>query len=207
MKEKNKNIFKCSLKKSIVHQCNCVTKGKHACGFAAEVFSRCDDWANVYLYRTTPDVPGTIRVSRPTQVTSHPRQIIALFAQRYPGKAQFKNDTTEMRLKWFKECLNCIEYLKDGKRPAALAFPHGIGCGFAGGDWKTYLDVIQEFEKESQIPCTIYTKPDRFQDNESLEVEVLGGSRAKKNRTYVGKSIQKKNKIIKNYGHSKYSRY
>ncbi len=190
MREKNKNIFTCSFKKTIVHQCNCVTKGSHACGFASEVFSRYDDWANVYLYRTTPDEPGTINVSRSTQVTSRPRQVIALFAQRYPGKAKYKNDTAAMRLAWFKDCLARIEYLKGTKKPTALAFPHGIGCGFAGGDWMMYLTAIREFEAESHIPCTIYTKPECTLV-ESLEVEVLGGSRATKNRTYVGKAIQK----------------
>lgn len=178
MREKKKNIFHCSYRKTIVHQCNCVTRSSHARGFAEKVFLHYE-WANAYVHRTTPDLPGTIRVDRPSLTTTHPRKVIALFAQYYPGKPTFKNDTEAMRLDWFTFSLLKISLLKGTERPTALAFPKWIGCGLAGGDWTTYRAAIETFEAYSHIPCTIYDWDE-------------SGNRRDRNRTYVGKTIEKK---------------
>lgn len=186
VKEKEKNIFDCSYQKTIVHQCNCVTRSSHARGFAEKVFRRYE-WADAYLYRTTSDSPGSIRVDHPTLTTRHPRHVIALFAQYYPGKPKYRNDTETMRLDWFSFALLKIASLKGSDRPTALAFPKFIGCGLAGGDWIKYRAAIEKFETLWKIPCTIY-----HWEGEEEEVEVLEGTRRDRNRTYVGKTIEKK---------------
>jgi hypothetical protein len=149
----------------IAHQCNCVTTRSH--GLSAEIFYKFK-FANVYERRTatkmgtncakTPDVPGTIEISRPIKETEkkHPA-VIAMFAQYAPGKSYAwkfaypsqHDDSEKNRLKWFKECLLLIdldEHIKD------VAMPFKIGCGLAGGDWNDYLEAI----KNASVSITLY---------------------------------------------------
>jgi len=34
-----------------------------------------------------------------------------------------------------------------------IGFPYGIGCGLAGGDWKKYKKMLEDFA--SQVKCQI----------------------------------------------------
>jgi hypothetical protein len=50
-------------------------------------------------------------------------------------------------------CLESITELK----PKSIGFPWKIGCGLAGGDWKTYYSVILEWSKKNpEIYCVFY---------------------------------------------------
>jgi hypothetical protein len=82
-------------------------------------------------------------------------------------------DTGEQRLKWFKQCLDKLlteveaELLvlvrehknsrgnDDAKKNEfTVAFPYGIGCNLAGGDWKLYYPEIQAWaEKAAKFGC------------------------------------------------------
>jgi len=66
----------------------------------------------VIFSRIPPSKPGTINVRG---------NIINMFAQYYPGK-WFHNDTYEMRLQWFKQCLAEIE--KVIRDTDVVAFPY-----------------------------------------------------------------------------------
>jgi O-acetyl-ADP-ribose deacetylase (regulator of RNase III) len=124
------------------------------------------------------DKPGTIRILSDSN-NKDSKNIICMFAQwcpgppneiskykSYPNKDQrsfkvktlssllpnFKIDTRQNRVKWFKECLDEIKKLDIKK----VAFPYQIGCGLAKGNWTTYYNMIKEFEQDSGIKCTIY---------------------------------------------------
>lgn len=107
----------------IAHQCNCTTTyGK---GLYSDIIARYPD---ADVYKTRDRVPGTISVNG---------GVIAMFAQYRPGK----NRNGENREEWFRLCLAEISKLDID----SIAFPYGIGCGLAGGNWSTYFEMIRQF--------------------------------------------------------------
>jgi hypothetical protein len=80
------------------------------------------------------------------------RFVINLMGQYSPGKVT-KNETAEMREKWFTDCLNEILKIHDLE---SIGFPYNIGCGLAGGDWKNYYEMIEQFAEKTKAVVTIY---------------------------------------------------
>jgi len=146
----------------IAHQCNCCMHNRTVEGIAKAIYGKYPD-ANPYTKRdsdpTKIDEPGTAFLHKP---------VLNLYAQFAPGKPvsldgvpgskwekQFVTarekgllavaaaDSTEERLKWFKQCLDTLPNELQG--PASIAFPKGIGCGLAGGKWEDYLAAIEDF--------------------------------------------------------------
>jgi O-acetyl-ADP-ribose deacetylase (regulator of RNase III) len=120
----------------IAHQCNCVST--LSSGLAQSIFCKYP-YANTY---TTKRTPGTISVHR---------NVINMYAQIYPGKSKYPNDTPDLRIQYFKSCLNEISKLKG----ESIAFPYNIGCGLAGGDWQKYKQLIYEFSKNTTLKVYI----------------------------------------------------
>jgi hypothetical protein len=96
--------------------------------------------------------PGTIDVRRPPAGVSGPGYpiVLNLFAQweigppgKYNRVEPVQKDSKEQRLLWFQQCLAAVGKLNP--KPPSVAFPHGIGCGLAGGDWTIYERMILEF--------------------------------------------------------------
>lgn len=114
---------------TIVHQCNCVTIA--GCGLYSSI-AKVYPQADIYSLRTEPSVPGEVIVTEP---------VIAMMSQYYPGGPNSTSDTRSRRLRWFKRCLNKIAALELD----SVAFPHGIGCGLARGNWDDYEMCIREF--------------------------------------------------------------
>ena len=144
---------------AVVQQLNCV--GTTAGGLAAAVQER---WPHAIPYqRTNPqaqlhgyakpedwDTPGLVQV-HPARSTGEPT-IINLFAQFDMGRPGRKRaipfppgiyDTSRQREDWFWRGLLRITQWKD--RPKSIAFPHKIGCQFAGGTWARYEAMIERF--------------------------------------------------------------
>ena len=127
--------FKC-------HQCNCTTFT--AKGLASQMFKKYPG-ANVYAikHKIAPSIPGTVDV--------FPEGVINLYGQYSPGKASMKTkkESTMQRRDWFQQCLNdMLEKVPSG---STFAFPLGIGCGLAGGDWKEYEKILQEFSQNPRV--------------------------------------------------------
>jgi O-acetyl-ADP-ribose deacetylase (regulator of RNase III) len=118
----------------LVHQCNCVSKTAE--GLAADVFRTFPE-SNVYATRTEPSVPGTI------VKCGH---IVNLFGQYKPGPPSEK-ELGIQRLQWFHQGLLKLQDLS--KEYHTVAFPFGIGCGLAGGQWKAYCKLLREFARTS----------------------------------------------------------
>jgi hypothetical protein len=125
----------------IAHQCNCIgTKGY---GLSSKIFKKFPG-SNVYSNRTSPDIPGTIKVKG---------RIINMFAQYSVGKPT-KKETTTMRQKWFSDCLDKIALISG---ITSIAFPWMIGSGLAGGDWTVYSKMLDEFAiRNSTIRVVVY---------------------------------------------------
>ncbi len=151
--------------KYIVHQTNCCTI--NAKGLAKDLFKKYP-WANIYKNRENKhSTPGTIEISSAVNIPMGCRDIsgrtsanvkdkiiVGLMGQYYPGKANY-SDTVENRQQWFKSgLLKLSELLKPGD---TVAFPYKIGCGLAGGDWNTYMNIITEWCKSlNGITINIY---------------------------------------------------
>lgn len=142
--------------KYICHQCNCVTN--RAAHLAAYVFQHFPH-ADIYKERRFPHhpvpggMPGDIVVSGGSD--GH-RLVIAMLGQYYPGKPRFPDssrDGYDARQEYFAECLRKIARIPD---LGSVAFPYQVGCGAAGGDWPTYLSMIEGFASIAGVKVRIY---------------------------------------------------
>jgi hypothetical protein len=140
----------------LCHQCNTVTtKAAH---LALSVFTSFP-YADIYKERAktkTRDVLGTIIVRGDEKKLQ--RLVASFIAQRYPSYSKYHNDTKEMRLKWFKQCL---ETWKD-KTNTSFAFAWNTACGSAQGSWDVYLTTLCEFieqQPSNQIVLYYYVPP------------------------------------------------
>lgn len=128
---------------SVMHQCNCLTKGK-AKGVAAEIFKKFP-YADIYKERKMADVPGHIAVCEPAKESDGPI-VINLLAQYYPGSPRLSGyDTPEDRAVWFKLCL---DKLMDRMVGPAIHFPFGMGCNLAKGNWSEIISVIESYSEK-----------------------------------------------------------
>lgn len=135
----------------IVQQCNCCTVRAHG---LSESIAKKYPWADVYGMR---DAIGhrncATEGSRPTpgtiHVISHPDagvSVVCMFAQWAPGKPlaygsypKDHHDSAANRQVWFQACLDALD---DMHLDAAVAMPHSIGCGLAGGHWPAYEQML-----------------------------------------------------------------
>ncbi len=149
----------------IVHQCNTTTS--YARGLAQFVFDRYP-YANVYDPQLAlangclQRVPGKIHIAKPIKTG---KIVINLFGQKYkgqPGKYCPENDieTAQDREDYFYDGLLDIirnrDQLHGDNINLTIAFPHGIGCGMAGGNWNKYMDMIRNFAMQLQPGDVVY---------------------------------------------------
>jgi O-acetyl-ADP-ribose deacetylase (regulator of RNase III) len=148
----------------IVQQCNCISLKPH--GLSASITKKFP-FADSYGIRKgvsgnlaipkDRNIPGTIAIMGNGQ---DQRFVINMFAQYSYGKPYStlnKNkqwqDSYEDRKIWFKNCLEEISKTK----PKSLAFPYNIGCGLAGGNWKDYYSILEQFSKDNpNIKIVLY---------------------------------------------------
>jgi O-acetyl-ADP-ribose deacetylase (regulator of RNase III) len=145
-----------STEQYIAHQCNCVTqKSAHLAKSVFDRFPYADIYSKRHLNWTPPvgQCMGDIVVCG--NGTSD-RFIINMLAQYYPGCPKYPDSYRDghiAREKAFQQCLKKIEQLKDLK---SIGFPFQIGCGAAGGNWPSYLDMIQKFAEATPVDVRIY---------------------------------------------------
>ena len=73
--------------------------------------------------------------------------------QFYPGRPRFpdsRKDGYEARKVAFAKCLVKIARLP---QLGSVAFPWGVGCGAAGGDWVQYLAILKRFAGLGSMPA------------------------------------------------------
>lgn len=122
----------------IAHQCNCRSTG--SAGLAKQIFQKYP-YSDIYKKGRDHRRMGMIHIARGE------KNIINMFAQFYPGKSKEDGvDTKHERLKSFISCLQKILEIEDLK---SVAFPYGIGCGLAGGDWNDYKKILEAFSEKA----------------------------------------------------------
>ena len=137
----------------IAQQCNC--QSKKGAGLSKDIAKKFP-YANFYSSREEESCPGTIEVRGDRKKKE--RFVMALYAQKRPGKPK-GSDNAEQREEWFAECLERIP--KKYKKLKSIAFPHGIGCGLAGGNWENYERIILDWAEEyPKIKVMIVSRDD-----------------------------------------------
>jgi len=137
----------------IVHQCNCVSTDAKT--LAKLIFDKYP-YSNSYKNRTvsTRSVPGTIELFGNG---NNKRFIINAYAQYYPAPSMYQNDTKELRMGWFWDCLDTIAQIEN-IRNKTIAMPYNIGFGAGGGDWVQYYNSIRSFAIRKKIYISRYIK-------------------------------------------------
>ena len=156
----------------IIQQCNCLSVKPHGLSKSiADAF----DHGNYYGSRKAIGMKNlSIQEDR-----DEPGSIVILYGENKPhigclmGQWQMgkinshyyknepginnHNDTKENRELWFKNGLIALGEWCTDEKITSVAFPYGIGCGLAGGNWKNYLRMINDFDKEyKSIDIVIY---------------------------------------------------
>ncbi len=129
----------------IVHQCNCVTTGDGK-GLYTSIIRK---YKYAHIYKE--DIcrkPGKIVV----RGSKGQRYVVAFLSQNFPGRPRNQTDTQKMRLEWFKKCLRRLGKVGNLK---SVAFPYGIGCGLAKGNWQEYEKAIVEWSRTVNIKIVI----------------------------------------------------
>jgi O-acetyl-ADP-ribose deacetylase (regulator of RNase III) len=158
MSEQKGNLLDCDAQ-VIVQQCNCITLT--ALGLSQAIkdkFGICPYAARKGIgnvaNQETSAIPGTIEV---IPIDSN-RYCACLFAQYAPGtcaklyapyerakQARGIQETAAIREEWFNKCLDLLAIAMVERGLNSVAFPHGIGCGLAGGKWQNYEAMIRQF--------------------------------------------------------------
>jgi O-acetyl-ADP-ribose deacetylase (regulator of RNase III) len=150
----------------IVHQLNCLcVKGQGLSSTIAKKYPYADVYAtrkvkygNICIEEDEGKI-GEIVVSK--GILSQPI-VIGLYGQYDYGKGggsrrtSYKKDNHILREAWFKTCLlNLAKYMKLNEYNS-VAFPYGIGCGLAGGNWIVYEKMIQDFTESNGFNVSVY---------------------------------------------------
>lgn len=146
----------------LCHQCNCLTTRK--AGLAYAIFNRFP-YADVYSPRKylhcaprnliEGQEPGKIIVCGNGK---DQRYVVNMFGQLYPGKPKYPDNPTDnyvARREFFRSCLQALADLPNLE---SVAFPYGIGCSMAGGNWEEYLADIEKFAESVKVTVVLYKK-------------------------------------------------
>ncbi len=140
----------------ICHQCNCISyKSKH---LAKDIFCKFP-YADIYTGRKSGDhCMGDIIVKGNGK---NERYVINMLAQFYPGRPKY----TESKLDGFKArelaFSTCLAKIAQIEGLETIAFPYGIGCGAASGNWTAYQCMIEEFSDKvgDSVKVVLIKKP------------------------------------------------
>lgn len=122
----------------IAHQTNCTSNG--VSGIASVIFKH-HPKTNTYGQNPRRAMFGSFELF---EVSSSPYKHVAnIYGQLRPGVPSTEPyDDTYARTHAFIGALNGLLKTMQDKNLSSIAFPGYIGCGLAGGNWKTYSNII-----------------------------------------------------------------
>ena len=152
---KNKDI-RYTTEKYILQQCNCLTvTARGLAQVLADYFPHGNAYEdrqpigkrNLAIKNDRPE-PGSVNILEGDDQYPY---IICLHGQYRPGKTNSRYsyptdypDTSFDRLQYFNDGLqDLLNYF--GHECPIIAVPYKIGCGLAGGNWKNYLELLENF--------------------------------------------------------------
>jgi hypothetical protein len=132
----------------LVHQINVVTK---TCKGLAESIEKKFPYNKVYGINIEKKFGDVILKSSNNK--PYIANIVGQIGPSKPGNyaKQYNilpnTDTYQTRLNAFKSALDKLSNEIKNSYINHILFPHGIGCGLAGGDWTKYEQLIKDFRK------------------------------------------------------------
>lgn len=134
----------------ICHQVNC--KGVMGAGLAKQIR---DKWPDVYdRYRLMVETCGEFMLGSFHEVKVGPHLYVAnLYGQVGYGRDKRYTNYAALTAALFKG-------MKEYPR-ATFRIPYGLGCGLAGGDWETVLDIIKGISDTWNVNVEIWVLPKR----------------------------------------------
>jgi len=124
------------------HQVNC--KGVMGAGIAKQIRDKYPEVYHAYIanHRLGADRLGTNLYVK----TKDDRVCVNMFAQDCYGRDKRHTDYGA-----FRSCLvDLKDFLAHESENVIVAFPYGIGCGLAGGDWVLIQGMLKEFSEQVQ---------------------------------------------------------
>lgn len=147
----------------IAHQCNVMSKNHR--GLADTIFKV---WpgVNTYYKNPRPDMYGSIDLYLVDHtILNRTVGIANMYCQVYPGRGISRpndsRDTPDGRLSAFESSFGELNRERINLGLKSIGFPHLFGCGLAGGNWKTYHDMI-------------IILGEQFGEKDDLEVHIVG---------------------------------
>lgn len=135
--------------KNICQQVNC--KGVMGAGLAMQIRSQ---WPVVYqrylefCYGNDGNKLGTYQ-----EVLVEPKlYIVNLFGQNGYGRGERQTNYAALATALFSFFRDCAQK----NQSAIVRLPYGLGCGLAGGDWDTVLDIISDAAKAWNLNVEIW---------------------------------------------------
>ena len=136
----------------IVHQTNCVSQS--ARGLAKHVFAQ-HPYADTYKKKKKKkEKIAYIRTAGTCSFHKGPTlTVVNLYGQHGPGKNYNRKkyphiiDDKKARVNFFKSAIEDLrsKLTLSKEEEKTVAFPFGIGCNLAGGDWTVYYAMLQQF--------------------------------------------------------------
>ena len=133
----------------ICQQVNC--KGVMGAGLAMQI---CIQWPVVYqrylefCYGNNGNKLGTYQ-----EVLVEPKlYVVNLFGQNGYGRGERQTNYAALATALFSFFRDCAQKNQD----VTIRLPYGLGCGLAGGDWNTVLDIISDAAKAWNVNVEIW---------------------------------------------------
>lgn len=132
----------------ICHQVNC--RAAMGAGLARQIR---DKWPDVYdRYRLMVETCGEFMLGSFHEVKVGPHLYVAnLYGQVGYGRDKRYTNYAALTAALFKG-------MKEYPR-ATFRIPYGLGCGLAGGDWETVLNIIKEISDTWNVNVEIWVLP------------------------------------------------
>lgn len=168
----------------IVHQCNLFST--YGAGLASIIHDKFP-YSNLYEEnrgRARDFDPisdyGTLRIDEPSTPGDGPI-VVSFLSQYRPGSCddpeEHTMDNPIARLGAFALCLQELEKWINDNNVVRVAFPARIGCGIAGGDWRSYSWLIDTFAyRVPNCEVLIVSLPSRPHQQQSSSSELSSQS-------------------------------
>ena len=132
----------------IAHQVNCL--GTMGAGLAKQIkdkYPQVESWYKIYCHkRDTQPILGTGQIVCQTDHT-----FFNIFGQYGYGVSKRQTDYKAFK-SGFKDAILKYRFLKnDYKSQLKIAIPYHIGCGLAGGDWKSISKILEQLETKENV--------------------------------------------------------
>lgn len=133
----------------ICQQVNC--KGVMGAGLAKQIR---DKWPVVFdEYKK---ICGADRLGDSQTVQVAPQlYVVNLFGQNGYGRGERQTNYAALAAALFSFFRDCARKNPD----VTIRLPYGLGCGLAGGDWDTVLDIISDAAKAWNLNVEIWVLP------------------------------------------------